>query len=79
MASRVNTRFVILLIVGVLGLLGLTLAAYMVAFKSAADNVSEGERLLAEGNVKLAERAFSKAVNKDSTNVEYINKWIESL
>lgn len=79
MASRVNTRFVILLIVGVLGLLGLTLAAYMVAFKSAADNVSEGDRLLAEGNVKLAERAYSKAVNKDSTNVEYINKWIESL
>jgi len=79
MASRVNTRFVILLIVGVIALLGMVFAAYTVAFKSAADNIREGERLLAEGNVKQAERAFSKAVNKDATNVEYLDRWIESL
>ena len=79
MASRVNTRFVIILVVGVIGLLGMVFAAYTVAFKSAADNVREGERLLDEGNIKLAERAFSKAVNKDPTNAEYLDKWIDSL
>jgi tetratricopeptide (TPR) repeat protein len=79
MASRVNTRFVIILVVGVVALLGMVVAAYMVAFKSAADNIREGERFLAEGDVKQAERAFSKAVNKDATNIEYIDKWIESL
>jgi tetratricopeptide (TPR) repeat protein len=79
MASRVNTRFVIILVVGVIALLGMVVAAYSVAFKSAADNIREGERLLAEGNVKQAERAFSKAVNKDTTNAEYLDKWIESL
>jgi tetratricopeptide (TPR) repeat protein len=79
MASRVNTRFVVLLVGGVVGLLGLVLVAYMVAFKSAADNIREGDRQLAEGNVKLAERAYSKAVNKESTNVLYLDKWIESL
>lgn len=79
MASRVNTRFVILLVVGIVGLLGMMLVAYSVAFKSAADNMREGDRLLAEGNIKQAERAYSKGVNKDTTNVEYLNKWIESL
>lgn len=79
MASRVNTRFVIILVVGVIALLGMVIAAYTVAFKSAADNIREGERLLAEGNVKQAERSFSKAVNKDATNVEYLDKWIDSL
>ena len=79
MASRVNTRFVILLVVGILGLLGMMLVAYSVAFKSAADNMREGDKFLAEGNIKQAERAYSKAVNKDTTNVDYLNKWIESL
>lgn len=79
MASRVNTRFVILLIVGVIALLGAVIAAYSVAFKTAADHAREGDRLLAEGNVKLAEFSYSKAVNKDTTNVEYLDKWIESL
>lgn len=79
MASRVNTRFVIILVVGVIGLLGMVFAAYTVAFKSAADNIREGERLLDEGNIKLAERSFSKAVNKDPTNAEYLDKWIDSL
>ena len=79
MASRVNTRFVILLVVGIVGLLGMMLVAYSVAFKSAADNMREGDRLLAEGNIKQAERAYSKGVNKDTTNVEYLNKWIQSL
>lgn len=79
MASRVNTRFVIILVVGVVGLLGMIVAAYTVAFKSASDNVREGERFLAEGNIKLAERAFSKAVNKEPTNAEYLEMWIDTL
>lgn len=79
MASRVNTRFVVLLVVGVIGLLGMVMLAYNVAFKSASDLAAEGDRLLAAGEIKMATRAYSKAVNKDTTNVVYLNKWIDTL
>lgn len=79
MASRVNTRFVVLLVVGVVGLLGLLVLAYSIAFKSASDLASRGDEFLAAGNIRQAERAYSKAVNKDTTNIEYTDKWISTL
>lgn len=79
MASRVNTRFVILLVVGVIGLLGMLVLAYSIAFKSAGDLAARGDQFLAAGDIKQAERAYSKAVNKDTTNMEYTDKWISTL
>jgi tetratricopeptide (TPR) repeat protein len=79
MASRVNTRFVIILIVGVIGLLGMLLLAYSVAFKSASDLSKRGDEFMAQGEYKLAELAYSKSVNKDSTNPETLEKWILAL
>lgn len=79
MASRVNKRFVIILVVGVVGLLGLLVAAYSVAYKSAGDLAKRGDDFMAKGEYKLAEISYSKAVNKDSTNTENLAKWIDSL
>jgi tetratricopeptide (TPR) repeat protein len=79
MASRVNTRFVILLIAGVVALLGLLILAYSVAVKSAGDLAKRGDQFMQEGDYKQAELAYSKAVNKDVTNTENIQKWIDSL
>lgn len=79
MASRVNTRFVVLLVVGVVVLLGMVALAYSVAFKSASDLAKRGDQFLAAGEIKQAERAYSKAVNKDTTNVDYFDKWISTL
>mgnify|MGYP003111879807 FL=1 len=79
MASRVNTRFVIILIVGVLALLGMLVLAYSVAYKSPADLAKRGDQFMAEGDYKGAVLAYSKAVNKDSTNVENLHKWVDAL
>ncbi len=79
MASRINTRFVIILIVGVIALLGMLMLAWSVAYKSAADLAKRGDELMAQGEYKLAEVAYSKAVNKDSTNPENLRKWIDAL
>jgi len=79
MASRVNTRFVIILIVGVFALLAMVLLAYSVAYKSAADLSKRGDALMAAGEYTQAELAYSKSVNKDSTNPETLEKWIQAL
>ncbi len=79
MASRVNTRFVIILIVGVIAMLGMLVLAYSIAIKSASDLAKRGDQLMAQGEYKQAERAYSKAVNKDATNIENLDKWIDAL
>ena len=79
MASRVNTRFVIILIVGVFGLLGMLVLAYSFAYKSASDLAKRGDQFMAQGEYKQAEREYSKAVYKDSTNTENLHKWVDSL
>jgi tetratricopeptide (TPR) repeat protein len=79
MASRVNTRFVIILIVAVIALLGMLIVAYSVAIKSPADLIRLGDGFMAQGDYRQAERAYSKSVNKDSSNSESINKWVEAM
>jgi tetratricopeptide (TPR) repeat protein len=79
MASRVNTRFVIILIVSVIAMLGLLMLAYSVARKSASDLAKRGDALMAEGEYKQAEFIYSKAVNKDATNTENLRKWVDAL
>ena len=79
MASRVNKRFVIILVVGVIGLLGLLVVAYGIAHKSASDLAKRGDAFMANGDYTQAELAYSKAVNKDSTNTENLEKWISAL
>ena len=79
MASRVNKRFVIILIVGVFALLGMLVAALSVVHKSAGELAGRGDDFMKQGDYKQAERAYSKAVNKDSTNPDYIDKWIDSI
>lgn len=80
MAAKVNTKFVAIL-VGALVLLagGVGAAAYLVIFKSAADLAKQGDTLMATGKPTEAEKAYSKAVNKDATNLAYLKKWKESL
>ena len=79
MASRVNKRFVVILIVGVFVLFGFLVAALSVVHKSASELAGRGDAFMKQGDYKQAERSYSKAVNKDSTNPEYLDKWIESI
>ena len=80
MASKVNTKFVAIL-VGALVLLagGVGAAAYLVLFKSAADLAKQGDALMAANKPIEAEKAYGKAVNKDATNLDYLRKWQTAL
>ncbi|MGJ8636610.1 MAG: tetratricopeptide repeat protein [Phycisphaerales bacterium] len=79
MASRVNTKFVVILIVAVIAMLGMLFAAYSVVYKTAADLAALGDQAMAEGETEQAISFYSKAVNKDRTNAEYLEKWVSSL
>ncbi|MGV6813633.1 MAG: tetratricopeptide repeat protein, partial [Phycisphaerales bacterium] len=79
MASKVNTRFVIILVVGVIALLGLLFLAYSIAYKSPSELAKAGDSMMASGDYKQAERLYSKAVNKDLSNTENMEKWVDSL
>ncbi|MBO6513487.1 MAG: tetratricopeptide repeat protein [Phycisphaerales bacterium] len=79
MASRVNTKFVVILIVAVIAMLGMLFAAYSVVYKTPADLAALGDKAMAEGDTEQAISFYSKAVNKDRTNAEYLEKWISSL
>ncbi|MBN8597495.1 MAG: tetratricopeptide repeat protein [Planctomycetes bacterium] len=80
MASKVNTKFVAILVGGLVLLAGgVGAAAYLVLFKSASDLAKQGDALMAANKPVEAEKAYGKAVNKDATNLEYLKKWKDSL
>jgi len=81
MASKVNTRFVILLSLGVVGVLAgvLGTAAFLLYTNRAKDLASMGDKALAKGEYVEAAVYYSKACDKERTNVEYFTKWRESL
>lgn len=80
MASRVNVRFVVLLAtVLVLVAGGTSFLAVKVVFKTAAQLASRGDAEMAAGEVVAAKLYYSKAVNKDPYNSEYLLKWRAAL
>lgn len=79
MASRVNTKFVVILIVAVIAMLGMLFAAYSVVNKTADDLAKKGDLAMAEGDIETALRMYSSAVNKDPTIVENLEKWISTI
>lgn len=80
MAARVNVRFVAILctIIGVV-FVGMAGAAYFIVKKSASDHFETAQQLVQEGDLVEAEKAFGKAVNKEPTNVVYLEAWIDSI
>jgi|GEM_PF-5143335 len=80
MAARVNVRFVTILcvVIGVV-FVGMAGAAYFIVKKSASDHFQAAQAYVQAGNALEAEKSFSKAVNKEPTNVVYIEHWIESI
>ncbi len=80
MAARVNVRFVAILctVVGVI-FVGMAGAAYFIVKKSASDHFATGQQFYEVGDYVEAERAFSKAVNKERTNTLYLERWIDAI
>ncbi|HZW09972.1 MAG TPA: tetratricopeptide repeat protein [Phycisphaerales bacterium] len=80
MASRVNVKFVVILsLVLVLVAGGAAGLAVMVLLKTADDLAARGDAMMVEGDYKAAEVFYSKAVNKEPYNSEFLLKWREAL
>ncbi|MBK7405535.1 MAG: tetratricopeptide repeat protein [Phycisphaerales bacterium] len=80
MASKVNVKFVVLLSIVLVAIAGATgFLALKVVFKSADDLAARGDAAVAEGDYKAAEVFYSKAVNKDPYNENFLLKWRGAL
>lgn len=80
MASKVNVKFLVVLSTVLVGVfVAVAATAVIVLRKDASDHYDTGMKLMAEGNARQAERAFSKAVNKEMTNITYLEAWENAL
>jgi Tfp pilus assembly protein PilF len=80
MAAKVNTKFVIALVAGLIVITaGGATVAKMFIFRSGAELASMGDKAAAKGDIRAAEVLYSKAVNKEQTVIEYKRKWLETL
>src|SRR5205085_11615485 len=71
MARRVNTRFLIILTVVIVGLGGAALVvSRLKSHPNAHAHLNAGERLLKEGNYEAATGEYANAVRADPTNKE---------
>lgn len=78
--SNVNTRFVVLLSVGILAVCGLLwLAVVKLALKSGEDHIRAGDAAMAVQDYEKARRLYGKAVNKDITRVDWVEKWLGAI
>lgn len=80
MASKVNTKFVVLLGVGVVGGLGLLMgAAYMLLYNTPEDLVRKGDAAMAQKEYVEAAAYYAKACDKEKGNPENFRRWRESI
>lgn len=79
-ASKVNKNFVVLLVTGIVALVGGVggFAAYTF-MRSGDRNVSRGDAFMASGDYNAAQKAYSRAVNRDRSRVDWLNKWRGAL
>lgn len=80
MAGRVNTKFVVILSVGLLvAACAAAALAYTALQRRPAGWVAKGDALAAEGNYAEAARYYERAVGKDRTNLAWLEKWRDAL
>src|SRR5262245_6914643 len=80
MAGKVNTKFVVILSGGMVVLLTAAVAVGMfIKSRTGPDLIKKGDVCLAAKDFDGAEKYYSRAVNKDQTNIVYLEKWLECL
>jgi tetratricopeptide (TPR) repeat protein len=80
MASKVNKKFVVTLVGVLVAIAALAIgAAVFVSLKDGERNVRQGDAFAAQGDWEKASEAYSRAVNKDQTRVDWMDKWRDAL
>ncbi len=80
MAGKVNTKFVVLLSVGLVAVFGLLAWAFVsLAFKGGSDYERLGDQAMREGDYYRAQRMYGSAVGHDTTNRAWLDKWIGAM
>jgi tetratricopeptide (TPR) repeat protein len=80
MAAKVNVKFVIGLSAAVILLFAVVAyVGYSTVSKSAGDHAAEAETAEKGGDFEKAAASWSRAVNKNRTNPEFLKRWFEAL
>lgn len=79
-ANKVNKNFVILLVTGIVALVcGVGGFSAYTIMRSGERNVVKGDEFMAKGDYFQAHKAYSKAVNRDRSRVDWLKKWQAAL
>lgn len=80
MASKVNTRFVVILTTSILALFGAVAGlGYYVINKTGSTWERRGDRFVAQGEYEQAAIAYGRAVGHEKNNVVWLRKWDDAL
>lgn len=80
MASKVNIKFVAILITSLVVVAGVVgFAGWKVITKSGEELETLGDRAMQQGDYDAARTYYSKAVRHDQSNVQRIEKWIDAI
>lgn len=80
MASRINTKVVVPLIIALFVLVGGVMGlAYFTIYRSPEFYKSRGDAAAAAGDWRTAEKFYSKGVNRDQGNIELLDLWREAI
>lgn len=80
MATRVNTRFVVILSVGLVVVFGAVGAAGLIAYTGRDErNVAKADALMAVGKYEEASKLYERSVGRDRTRQDWLEKWYEAL
>jgi tetratricopeptide (TPR) repeat protein len=75
MATRVNTRFLLVLLVVLFAVTGMVGGLWLIQYrKDATRNIRAGDEAVARGDYELAYKQYGKAVHKDPGNPETLDK-----
>jgi tetratricopeptide (TPR) repeat protein len=79
MASRVNVKFVVILSAALVALaVGVAGVFVMVKLRSGDRFVRMGDAAMTRGDIKAADEFYARAVGKDQTRLDWLNKWREA-
>ncbi|MHC5002620.1 MAG: tetratricopeptide repeat protein [Planctomycetota bacterium] len=80
MASRVNTKFLLILAVCTIFVVGLVGGLFYLQYRGDAErHIRRGDELMQAGEFREAHSAYGRAVSKNRSSLEYLEKFTDAL